>query len=43
MLSKMPTYMPRQHPKRFDYQTGTRPRKWVNSTGFWGWLTGLFK
>ena len=31
MLSKMPTYMPRQHPKRFDYQTGTRPRKWVNS------------
>lgn len=24
--------MPRQHSKRFENQTGTRPRKWVNST-----------
>ncbi len=23
--------MPRQHPKRFEYQTSTRPPKWVNS------------
>ena len=24
--------MSRQHPKRFENQTNTRPRKWVNST-----------
>lgn len=23
--------MPRQHPRRFDNQTGNRPLKWVNS------------
>lgn len=27
----MPSCMSRQHPKRFENQTGTRPRKWVNS------------
>ena len=32
MLSKTPMCMPRQHPKRFENQTSTRPRKWVNST-----------
>ena len=31
MLSKMPSCMSRQHPKRFENQAGTRPRKWVNS------------
>ena len=32
MLLKMPSCMSRQHPKRFENQTNTRPRKWVNST-----------
>jgi hypothetical protein len=32
MLSKMPSCMSRHHPKRFENQTGTCPRKWVNST-----------
>lgn len=32
MLSKMPRCMSKQHPKRFENQTNTRPRKWVNST-----------
>jgi predicted MFS family arabinose efflux permease len=27
--------MPRQHPKRFENQTGNRPRKWVNSKLHW--------
>ena len=27
----MPSCMSRQHLKRFENQTGTRPRKWVNS------------
>ena len=31
MLSKMPSCISRQHPKRFENQTNTRPRKWVNS------------
>ena len=31
MLLKMPSCMSRQHPKRFENQTNTRPRKWVNS------------
>ena len=32
MLLKMPSCMSRQHPKRFENQTNTRPRKWVNSS-----------
>ena len=32
MLSKMPSCISRQHPKRFENQTNTCPRKWVNST-----------
>ena len=32
MLSTRPSCMSRQHPKRFENQTSTRPRKWVNST-----------
>ena len=35
MLSKMPSCMSRQHPKRFENQTGTRPPKWVNSNSRW--------
>ena len=31
MLLKMPSCTSRQHPKRFENQTNTRPRKWVNS------------
>jgi predicted Mrr-cat superfamily restriction endonuclease len=31
MLPKMPTSASRQHTKRFENQTNTRPRKWVNS------------
>ena len=31
MLSKMPSCISRQHPKRFENQTNTCPRKWVNS------------
>ena len=32
MLSKTFTYTSRQRPKRFENQTNTRPRKWVNSS-----------
>lgn len=32
--------MPRQHPKRFDYQTSTRPRKRVNSNSTLKFLNG---
>ena len=31
MLLKMPSCTSRQHPKRLENQTNTRPRKWVNS------------
>ena len=31
MLSMMPMCIPRQHPKRFESQTGNRPRNRVNS------------